>query len=299
MSVATGAPGPTTFRAGRSWLHRLSPIPKLAWLGAVVCVAFAAYHPLPLLAITAAGIAIGAGTGLTRPVLAGLLVLVPLAASIVVVQSTAPGICGACTPAASLGPLTIYQEGLVRALSLISRVLAMEIAAIVVFASTHPSDLSAALARLRVPYVLNFMLAMTLQLVPVIQRQVGLVLSAQRARGMRRRGFAAVLPAFVPVFAGTFDRVQQLAVSLESRGFGATGARTSYRRVGFGRPDQVLALAGVAAGVAGTALGLAAWGADRVPVFAVPGPLAVAIVVAAAVVFVGVVAAALRAIARV
>ena len=103
------------------------------------------------------------------------------------------------------------------------RILAMEVAAIVVLQTTHPSDLFAALARLRVPYLLNVMIALTLQLVPVLQREVGTVLAAQRSRGMRGSGFAAVIPAFVPVFAGTVERVQQLAISLESRGFGAIG----------------------------------------------------------------------------
>jgi len=283
---------------GGPWLLRTSPIPKLTWLLAVLCVALVAYHPVPLLAVAAVGVGLAAVSGLGRPVLSGLLVLSPLAASIVVVQSTAPGICGACTPAATLGPLTVHQEGLARSLSLISRVLAMEVTAIVVFGSTRPSDLVAALRRLRVPYVLGFMLTMTLELVPIVRREVGLVLSAQRARGMRRAGFGAVLPAFVPVFAATFERTQQLAISLEARGFGTAGPRTSYRRVRFGAVDRVLTLAGAVAGVAGVALGLTTWGADRVPVPAVPESLALGILVVSGVVFVGVVLAGARAIVR-
>jgi energy-coupling factor transport system permease protein len=284
--------------AGGSWLDRLSPVPKLAWLTAVVCVAFATYHPIPLLVVSAIGLAVALGAGLGRPVASALLILVPLAASIVVVQSTTPGICGACTPAATVGPLTIYQEGLARAVSLIARVLAMEIVAVIVFATTRPSDLVAALVRLRVPYVLAFMLAMTLQLVPVIRREVGLVLAAQQARGMRRTGFGALVPTFVPVFSGTIDRMQLLAVSLESRGFGASGPRTSFRRVRYGALDRVLVLAAVVAGVAGVAAGLTVWGADRVPVPSVPAGVATAAFVASALAFAGVVVAGARAIAR-
>ncbi len=293
---ATGLAGP--IEAGPSWLERLSPVPKLVWLIAVLCVALVSYHPLPLLGVAVAGLALAVASGKTGPMVRGLIVLSPLAASIVVVQSTAPGICGACTPAATLGPLTVHQEGLARSLSLISRVLAMEVAAIVVFASTRPSDLVAAFRRLHVPYLLGFMLAMTLELVPVVRREVGLVLASQRARGMRRTGFRTVLPAFVPVFAATFERMQQLAISLEARGFGTVGPRTSYRRVRLGRVDLVLALAGVVAGGAGVVLGLMAWGADRVPVPAVPESIALGIFVASALVFVGVVLAGARAIAR-
>ena len=35
----------------------------------------------------------------------------------------------------------------------------------------------------------------------------------------------AILPSFVPVFAGAFERVQQLSISLESRAFGSTPGR--------------------------------------------------------------------------
>ncbi len=281
-----------------TWLARLSPIPKLAWLLAVLCVAFVTYHPLPLLVITAIALAMAVAAGVTRPVAAGLVVLAPLAASIVVVQSTAPAICGTCTPAAQLGPVTIYQEGLARSLSLVARVLAMEVTAIVVFATTRPSDLAAALRRIRVPYTLVFMISMTLELVPVLRRQVGLVLAAQRARAMPGNGFAAVIPAFVPVFAGTLERMQQLAISLESRGFGRSGPRSSFQQVGFGRLDRALTLVAGIAGVAGVVLGLTAWGAKQVPVVQVPAALAIAVVLVSTVVFAAVVFAGVRAIVR-
>src|SRR4029079_11441978 len=159
---------------------------------------------------------------------------------------------------AAAGPFAVYAEGVARGLVFVLRILAMEVAAIAVLQTTHPSDLFAALARLRVPYVLNLMIALTLQLVPVLQREVGIVLAAQRSRGMRGSGFAALIPAFVPVFAGTVERVQQLAISLESRGFGATGPRPSYRRVGFTAAAAALAIAGIVVGIIAVWASLAA-----------------------------------------
>ena len=100
------------------------------------------------------------------------------------------------------------------------------------------------LSKLKVPYTLNFMLAMTLQLIPVFQREVGIIMSAQKSRGMKGKGFSAVLPSFVPVFVGAIERVQQLSISLESRGFGSNGIKTSYRQVR-GRPsDWVIGILG-------------------------------------------------------
>jgi len=93
---------------------------------------------------------------------------------------------------------------------------------------------------------MNFMLAMTLQLIPVFEREFGIILSAQKSRGMKGRGFAAVLPSFIPVFVGAIERVQQLSISLESRGFGSAGVKTSYRQVRARPSDWVIGILGAA-----------------------------------------------------
>jgi energy-coupling factor transport system permease protein len=295
----SGAPTPLAYAPGVSRLHRLSPVPKLAWLVAAVAFAFATYHPAPLLAVAAAGLVLAVGAGAARPALRAVAVFGPLAASIVVLQAIAPASCGgACTVAARIGPLAVTDQGLTHGIELVARILAMETVAVAVLVTTHPSDLFGALRRLRVPYAVAFMLSLTMSLVPVMGRELGLVLAAQRARGLRAAGFAAVVPAFLPAFVATFERVQQLAMSMEARGFGATAARTSWRRVRLTRSDGVLAVAGVAAGIAGVAAGIAWWGVDRTPVLYLPAPVAVAIVAASLVAFVGGLAAALAAMAR-
>jgi energy-coupling factor transport system permease protein len=284
---------------GTSWLHRLDPVAKLAWLVTVVVVAFATYHPIPLFAMAATGFALGLSAGVGGRIVRILLIFAPVTASILVIQSLAPASCqGACTPFVQVGPFELYQEGTIHGLSLVGRLLAVETVALAVITTTHPSDLFAALARLRVPYVANLMLSMTLQLIPILQREFALVLAAQRARGMRSTGFRAVLPSFVPVFAGAFERVQQLTIGLESRAFGATGNRTSYRRVRTGRGDAAAAIAGVVAGVVGTVFALTAWSADRTPDVLFPPEVVGAVFVLAGTLFVAVILAGIRSVAR-
>ncbi|MES2210899.1 MAG: energy-coupling factor transporter transmembrane component T [Chloroflexota bacterium] len=284
---------------GTSWLHRMSPIAKLSWLLAIMAFAFASYNPWPLFAIALAGIGMAATAGILKPILRILLVFAPVTASMIVIQAIAPAICqNTCTPATTLGPLTLYQEGISHGLSLSARVLSMEIIAIVALVTTNPSDLFSAFARLRVPYILNFMVSMTLQLIPVLTREVQIVLSAQRSRGMKSTGFGSVIPSFVPVFAGAFERVQQLSISLESRAFGSTGKKTSYRQIEFGTLDRIIAVAGLVVGLVGTVVGLVFWSAGQTPVIILPVWLTVTVFLIAAVMFVGVVIAALVAIAR-
>ncbi len=293
-------PGVTvTLVRGTSWLHRLDPVSKLAWVLAVILFAFSSYHPVPLLAVALVGLGMAVSAGIAGPLLRILLVFAPIVASMIVIQTIAPATCSnACTPAAQLGPVTLYQEGMSHSLSLVSRVLAMEVVALAVLMTTHSSDLFAAFARLRVPYVLNFMVSMTLQLVPVLQREVGVVLSAQKSRGMRASGFGSIVPSFVPVFAGAFERMQQLAISLESRGFGSSGPKTSYRRVGIGWVDAMIAIAGLVAGAIGVVLGFTLWSVDQAPSLVLAPMLTVWVFLLAAVVFIGIIAAAVLAVAR-
>lgn len=284
---------------GASWLHRLNPISKLAWVLAVIVFAFASYNPFPLFAIALLGFAMGLSAGIGKPLLRILVVFAPVTASMIVIQTLAPATCSnTCTAAAQLGPFTLYQEGMSHSLSLVSRVFAMEIIALGVLMTTHPSDLFAAFAKLRVPYILNFMVSMTLQLIPVLQREVSIVLSAQKSRGMKSSGFGSIVPSFVPVFAGAFERVQQLSISLESRAFGSTGAKTSYRQVRFGPIDAVIAVLGLVAGAIGTVLGFTLWSAQETPSLVLAPILTVAIFLIAAAMFIGVIALAIRTIAR-
>lgn len=296
----TTAVGPAlTVERGTSWLHRANPVAKLVWLLAALVVAFATYHPIPLFAIASAGLAFGASAGIGRRLTRTLLFFAPITASILVIQTLAPADCrGACLPTAFLGPLALFGDGTMHGLSLAGRLLALESVALAIFMTTHPSDLFAALARLRVPYVANLMVAMTLQLIPILQREFEVVLSAQRARGMRTTGFRALLPTFVPVFAGAFERVQRLTIAMESRGFGASGVRTSYRRVRFGRGDLAVVLVGIGAGVIGTVAGLTVWDADRARDIVLPASAVLALFGLAGTLFVGVTLAGIRSLAR-
>ena len=265
----------------------------------MVVIAFATYHPLPLYALALVGFLVGVSAGVGGRIARILVIFAPVTASILVIQTLGPAGCQDCEPVARIGPLVLYSEGMLRGLSLVGRLLAVETVALAVILTTHASDVSAALARLRVPHLPNLLLTMTLQLIPVLQREFAMVLDAQRSRGMPSTGFRAIIPSFVPVFAGAFERVQQLTIGLESRAFGSSAERTSYRRIGFG-PEDVAALVGaLVAAVIGTLAGLTIWSASRMPDVVLPPSFVVAVFIVAGTLFVGVIAAGIRSLARV
>ncbi len=280
-----------TATTGTSWLHRMSPVPKLAWMTAGVAISLVTYAPAPLLVISGLAVVAAVSAGIGGALARTLLAFAPLAASILVVQALVPTSCSPdCTPVAAIGPLTLYEEGIAHGLVFVARLLAMESVAFTVLLTTHPSDLFGGLEQLGVPRSISFAASLTLQLVPILEREFVLVLAAQRARGLRASGPSALARAIVPVVVSAVERVQQLSISLETRGFGGAGPRTSYREVVFRPADRALAVAGLVVGVAGIAAGLAWWGPASGAALDLPAWLAVAVVAVAAAVFIGVLA---------
>lgn len=285
---------------GTSWLHKLDPVAKFAWVIPYAFFAFTTYEKLPLLVALLFGIGVAVSARITTPLAKIMLVFTPINASIIVIQSIAPAVCGnACAEPVQLGPINIYSEGMSHALTLLLRVSSFQVIAFALLLTTHPSDLFASLARMKVPYLANFMIAMTLQLIPVLQREVQLVLAAQRSRGMRGSGFGSIVPSFVPVAAGAVERVQQLAISLEARAFGSAGNKTSYRRVPSGPVDVAVGIVGVLLMTGLFVYGLLNWTqAMSTPIVFAPA-ITIAIFLVGFVVFVGVFVVAIRAMASV
>jgi energy-coupling factor transport system permease protein len=238
---------PTSFIPRASMVHRIHPVTKMVWVLVYIVLAFTTQNIFILYGMALFAIGLALLAGVFRPLLKAAYLIVPVGSSLIALQVLAPAVERPWTPIAEIGFVTLYGDGLYYALVLLGRIISSMLLTLVMVMTTHPSDLFLAFSKLKVPYTFNFMLAMTLQLIPVFQREVGIVLSAQKSRGMKGSGFSAVLPSFVPVFVGAIERVQQLSVSLESRGFGSSGNKTSYRKVTSRTQDWVYGVVGAVA----------------------------------------------------
>jgi energy-coupling factor transport system permease protein len=239
---------------GNTFFHRLHPIPKLVWAIGVIVLAFATRNPLVLGIIFLIGFIFFFLSKTWSGYKRFMAILFPISLSLMVFQSLAPAFPRPWIPVATIGPFTIYNEGVYSGLSMLARAWAASNLAILTVMTTHPSDLFTALQAIGAPYELNFMLMASLQLIPIVQREFTIVLSAQRSRGMKAHGFGAVLPSMVPVFAGTIERVQQLAMSLESRGFGSKGEKTSLRKIEATAMDWFVGILGIGLTIVGAYL---------------------------------------------
>ena len=152
-----------------------------------------------------------------------------------------------------IGPLHLYREGVTYGLAQSMRFVGLSLGGIALAVSTPPDRLFAALVRLRVPFGLALMAATALRFLPAVGQEALIVRQARAARGRPtwRRSPIAWLALEVsllrPIVARSWRRAQNLAESLDARGFDPLAGRTLRRPLRMRAADWTLLLA--AAGV--------------------------------------------------
>jgi energy-coupling factor transporter transmembrane protein EcfT len=130
------------------------------------------------------------------------------------------------TALCTLGPLVIMKESLLYGITIGIRLNCFVLAAIIFLASTPIEDFTYGLSKLGIPFAVSFALTLAFRLTPLFIETGQAIVMAQKARGLDRdsggilRGIRHYVPIIVPVLASRLRRADQLAVALESRGFG-------------------------------------------------------------------------------
>ena len=248
-------------------IHRLHPFTKLAFELAVFIVAAVFNHPLYLLALISADLAIIALARVPLRKFRYMRVVTYVVLFLVFTQAvwfTSFGDFGGLDgfewhtlfhvwPAwAPGGPrIPFVLEGAIYGLSLGLRLVAISLAFPILIMATHPGDLVTALAgvrlgRWRIPPNLIFVFTSALRYVPTVSREFDHTIDAQRARGVEFEGgnvisqVRAAMPLFVPVLTSSLIHAQDLTIALETRAFGAAAQRTFLREVKFRWQDAVV-----------------------------------------------------------
>ena len=178
---------PISMVPGNSIIHKISPLPKMLWAGGILIISFATRNPAILGGLTLLGLLLVTIAQIWKPFLKVMAILFPILLTLITLQSVAPAFPHPWTPIVPIGPFTIYQEGIYSGVTMVLRATCMTIFALVAIMTSHPSDLFVSLQRIGMPYVLNFILTMTLQLIPILQNEFSIVLSAQKSRGLLSR----------------------------------------------------------------------------------------------------------------
>ena len=149
-------------------------------------------------------------------------------------------------PLVQLGPLTLWREGVLWGVAQSLRFIALSLAGIALAVSTPPDRMYAALLRLGVPFGLALMATTALRFVPEVGRELTEVRRARAARGRpvwRRppwQWLRVEVDMLAPVVARSWRRAQNLAESLDARGFDPLAPRAVRRPLRFRTIDLVL-----------------------------------------------------------
>jgi energy-coupling factor transport system permease protein len=228
------------YQPGRSLLHRLHPLVKVAWLLFGTMFVFVVHVPwavlgalgLVLLAFPLSRLRFGEVRGVR------LFVSTALFLALLQVLFVHQG-----RVLAHIGPLAPASGGVEAGVYVAGRFLVVVLLSYLFVLTTDPGDLAYGLMRAGLPYRYGFTLITALRLVPLFEQEGQIVYSAQLARGVQydvrspRRFLILARQFLLPLLVSALGKVDALAVSMEGRCFGKYPTRTFLRQVRFTRRD--------------------------------------------------------------
>ena len=153
--------------------------------------------------------------------------------------------------AVKLWKITIYWEGIQRAIFMMLRILMLITGTFLLTYTTSPialtdglESLLSPLKKLRLPvHELAMMMCIALRFIPTLIEETDKIMCAQKARGadfetgklMDR--VKALVPILVPLFISAFRRADELATAMECRCYHGGEGRTKMKLLRFGQRD--------------------------------------------------------------
>jgi len=105
----------------------------------------------------------------------------------------------------------------------------------VLFLTTSPEELSAALVKMGISYDIALALILTIRFIPTLAREAETIVDAQLSRGLELekgsflKRLRNMLPILIPLIVLSIEKTDAVAASMESRCFGAVKKRTFYK----------------------------------------------------------------------
>ena len=214
-----------------TWVHRLHPLVRLLGMLAVFVAAFVVERPLWQLPILTVLVGLLAWTGALANVYRLRYLFVLIFAMTLLLWTFFYGPDGA-PPLLAWGPVTISRTAPWFALGMALKLDGFLASGVLFLSVTRIEEFAYALTRIGLPYKVGFTMTMAFRLVPVFVDAAASVIQAQRCRGLdfdRGSPWQRVrryVPVMVPVFMGALRRADQMAMTLDARGFQAATPRT-------------------------------------------------------------------------
>jgi energy-coupling factor transport system permease protein len=139
--------------------------------------------------------------------------------------------------------ITIYSEGIIRAVYMVARILMLITCTFLLTYTTSPIALTdglealmGPLKKLKVPvHELSMMMCIALRFIPTLIEETDKIMNAQKARGADFESGSimdrakALIPILVPLFISAFRRADELATAMECRCYQGGEGRTKMK----------------------------------------------------------------------
>lgn len=147
---------------------------------------------------------------------------------------------------ADFGFAKLGLEGVMYTIKLVGSLLVFLSSFLIFTLTTHPGKLVTSLVESGMKPKAGYLILATFQIVPQMQGRLSIIQQAQMARGVEVEGnlwtrFMAFIPLIGPLVMGSLVDMQERGMTLETRGFGVTGVKTtSYMAVDDTPTDQFI-----------------------------------------------------------
>lgn len=227
---------------GKSPIHRLDPRTKLIILVIYIVALFLAVNWISYgLMLVFLAVCIAVSSVPLKSFVRGLKPLMFVLAFTVVLNlffTTGEG-----TPLVDFWVITIYSEGITRAVFMLLRILMLIAGTFLLTYTTSPISLTDGLESLLKPlrvihipvHELSMMMCIALRFIPTLIEETDKIMSAQKARGADFENgnllqkVKALVPILVPLFVSAFRRADELATAMECRCYQGGSGRTKMK----------------------------------------------------------------------
>ena len=224
------------YQPGNSFLHRVDPLNKVAWMICISILVFIYQDTQSHLLLFGSVILVAVLLAkLSLPfIFRGIRVMALFSLGFFVLQIFfIPG----NELLFSIGSIPIYTESVDFATAITFRIITVFLSSMVFVVTTDPRDLVLSLTKhLKVPYRIAYSLSIALRFIPTLESEAKVIETAQVIRGVgRQKGFQHKVANFkrftMPLLMNAIRRVHTTAITMEARGYGAYADRTYTREL--------------------------------------------------------------------
>ncbi len=244
------------FFPGYSVIHRLDPRTKIISALLFIVAVFVANNPVSLLAVTVFSLVLVSVSRISLSVIIkGIKPIIFILIFTAVLNVFLTG--GSGEPLVSFWIISIYTEGIIRAVFMGVRVLVLIIGtSILLTYTTSPISLTDGLESLLSPlkaikvpvHTFAMMMSIALRFIPTLVEETEKIMNAQKSRGadfssggLVKRA-KALVPLLVPLFVSSFKRAEELATAMECRCYRGDKNRTKLVKLEYRARDVVFML---------------------------------------------------------